>query len=203
MAVKMSATEPNWPGLAGSLQDLPAGTRLRLEVEPPGGKIRTVDLEPVAAADRFVVDRGLVFEPLYRLVRAPSVAAALGKGLRKAGADLSLVYGFLGKLWNRQISARLLGGPIEIAKQAGRSASEGFSRLLLFLTMLSANLAVINFLPIPVLDGGHMVFLLYELIRGKPPSEGVVAILSYVGLALLLTLMVFVFGLDLGLIPRH
>jgi regulator of sigma E protease len=203
VAVKMSATEPNWPGLAGSLQDLPAGTRLRLEVEPPGGKIRTVDLEPVAAADRFVVDRGLVFEPLYRLVRAPSVAAALGKGLRKAGADLSLVYGFLGKLWNRQISARLLGGPIEIAKQAGRSASEGFSRLLLFLTMLSANLAVINFLPIPVLDGGHMVFLLYELIRGKPPSEGVVAILSYVGLALLLTLMVFVFGLDLGLIPRH
>jgi regulator of sigma E protease len=162
-----------------------------------------VELAPREADDLFVVDRGLVFEPVYRVVKAQSVPEALRRGLRKAGADLMLVYGFLGKLWNRQISARLLGGPIEIAKQAGRSASEGFSRLLLFLTMLSANLAVVNFLPIPVLDGGHMVFLAYEAIRGKPPSEGVVAVLSYIGLALLLSLMLFVFGLDLGLIPRQ
>jgi regulator of sigma E protease len=201
--VKFSAREPNWPGVMGILQDLPAGTTMRLEVAGAGGDSRTVDLVPAEAADQFVFDRGLVFEPVYRIVRANSIPAALGKGLRKAGEDLSLVYGFLGKLWNRQISARLLGGPIEIAKQAGRSASEGFSRLLLFLTMLSANLAVVNFLPIPVLDGGHMVFLVYELLRGKPPSEGVVAILSYIGLALLLTLMMFVFGLDLGLIPRQ
>jgi len=202
-AVRFSTREPNWPGVMGILQDLPAGTALRLEVVAAAGDSRMVDLVPAEAAEQFVVDRGLVFEPLYRLVRADSIPAALGKGLRKAGADLSLVYGFLGKLWNRQISARLLGGPIEIAKQAGRSASEGFSRLLLFLTMLSANLAVVNFLPIPVLDGGHMVFLVYELLRGKPPSEGVVAVLSYIGLALLLTLMMFVFGLDLGLIPRQ
>jgi regulator of sigma E protease len=201
--VKFSAREPNWPAVMGILQDLPAGTTMRLEVVAAGGQSRTVALEPAAAADQFVVDRGLVFEPVYRLVQAPTVTAALGKGFRKAVADLSLVYGFLGKLWNKQISARLLGGPIEIAKQAGRSASEGFSRLLLFLTMLSANLAVVNFLPIPVLDGGHMVFLVYELLRGKPPSEGVVAVLSYLGLALLLTLMMFVFGLDLGLIPRQ
>jgi regulator of sigma E protease len=203
MPVKFSAREPNWPAVMGILQDLPAGTKLRLEVETAGRENRTVDVVPAEAGDQFVVDRGLVFEPVYRLVRAESFGAALGQGLRKAGEDLSLVYGFLGKLWNRQISARLLGGPIEIAKQAGRSASEGFSRLLLFLTMLSANLAVVNFLPIPVLDGGHMVFLVYELLRGKPPSEGVVAVLSYIGLALLLTLMMFVFGLDLGLIPRQ
>jgi regulator of sigma E protease len=203
MPVKFSAREPNWPAVMGILQDLPAGTKLRLEVETAGRENRTVDVVPAEAGDQFVVDRGLVFEPVYRLVRAESFGAALGQGLRKAGEDLSLVYGFLGKLWNRQISARLLGGPIEIAKQAGRSASEGFSRLLLFLTMLSANLAVVNFLPIPVLDGGHMVFLAYELLRGKPPSEGVVAVLSYIGLALLLTLMMFVFGLDLGLIPRQ
>ena len=201
--IEFSSQETNWPGLMGILQDLPDGTKLRLEVLAADGGRRRVELLPVQADDLFVVDRGLVFEPVYRVVRADSVLAALGKGLRKAGADLSLVYGFLGKLWNRQISARLLGGPIEIAKQAGRSASEGFSKLLLFLTMLSANLAVVNFLPIPVLDGGHMVFLAYELVRGKPPSEGVVAILSYIGLALLLTLMVFVFGLDLGLIPRR
>ena len=202
--IRLSAAEPNWPGLMGLLQDLPAGTTLRLEVVPgDGGPRRTVEVTPREAEDSYVVDRGLVFEPVYRLVQAATVGEALRRGFWKAGQDLRLVYGFLAKLWNRQISARLLGGPIEIAKQAGRSASEGFSRLLLFLTMLSANLAVVNFLPIPVLDGGHMVFLAYEAIRGKPPSEGVVAVLSYIGLALLLSLMLFVFGLDLGLIPRR
>jgi len=200
--VELSTKAPNWPAVAAVLQRVPAGTRLRLALEGAGGE-REVTLEPTDAPDRFVVDRGLAFEPVYTLVRADSLSAALDRGLRRAGQDLSLVWGFLGKLTRSEISPRLLGGPIEIAKQAGRSAQEGFGRLLLFLTMLSANLAVVNFLPIPVLDGGHMVFLLYELVRGKPPSEKVVMTLSYLGLALILTLMMFVFGLDLGLIPRR
>ena len=69
--------------------------------------------------------------------------------------------------------------------------------------MLSANLAVVNFLPIPVLDGGHMVFLVYELVTGRTPSERVVIALSYLGLFMLLGLITFVFGLDLGFIPRR
>jgi regulator of sigma E protease len=202
-AIDFSDREPNWPIVAAIVQQLPAGTSLLVSVESPDGTTRDVTVTPEPAADRFVADRGLVFEPIYKTVKAGSLAGALRRGLRKAGEDLSMVYGFLGKLTSQQISPRLLGGPIEIAKQAGRSASEGFGRLLLFLTMLSANLAVVNFLPIPVLDGGHMVFLLYELIRGKPPSEGVVGVLSYLGLGLILFLMFFVFGLDLGLIPRR
>jgi regulator of sigma E protease len=201
--VPLTAEEPNWPAVAAILQQLPAGTKLRLAVADGAGKTRDVEFEPVAADDRFVVERGLVFEPVYEKVQAGSLAEAFRRGGRKAWEDLSLVYSFLGKLTSATISPRLLGGPIEIAKQAGKSAEEGFGRLLLFLTMLSANLAVVNFLPIPVLDGGHMVFLLYELIRGKPPSENVVAVLSYLGLALILTLMMFVFGLDLGMIPRR
>ena len=58
--------------------------------------------------------------------------------------------------------------------------------------MISLNLAVVNFLPIPMLDGGHMVFLLWEAIRGKRPSEAVQAAASYVGIALLVTLICFV-----------
>jgi regulator of sigma E protease len=201
--VPISAQDPNWPAVAAAIQQLPAGTKLRLEVATEAGPTRSLELEPAEADDLFVVDRGLVFDPVYEKVQARSVGEAFGRGLRKAGEDLSLVYSFLGKLWSNAISPRLLGGPIEIAKQAGKSAEEGFGRLLLFLTMLSANLAVVNFLPIPVLDGGHMVFLLYELVRGKPPSENVVGVLSYLGLALILTLMMFVFGLDLGLIPRR
>ena len=76
-------------------------------------------------------------------------------------------------------------------------ASEGLPRLLIFLTLLSANLAVLNFLPIPVLDGGHMLFLAYEGIMGKPVNERVQMSLTMVGFSLLLCLMLFVFGLDL------
>ena len=64
----------------------------------------------------------------------------------------------------------------------------GFGNLLIFLTLLSANLAVINFLPIPVLDGGHMVLLIYEGIRGKPADERVQEILTWIGLIFILTL---------------
>jgi regulator of sigma E protease len=201
--ISFSPQEPNWPVVAAVLQQLPADSSLKLTVESAAGQRRDVEIVPAAAAGRFVADRGLVFEPVYQTVRAHSFVDAIRRGIRKTKEDLSMVYGFLGKLTRQQISPRLLGGPIEIAKQAGRSASEGFGRLLLFLTMLSANLAVVNFLPIPVLDGGHMVFLAYEMLRGKPPSEGVVAVLSYLGLALILSLMFFVFGLDLGLIPRR
>jgi len=201
--VPLSEQEPNWPVVMAVLQQVPEGTKLRLDLKTASGEARSVEFEPVASADQFVVDRGLVFEPVYRDVKARTVAGAFQRGLQKTGEDLTLVYAFLGKLWSNRISPRLLGGPIEIAKQAGKSAEEGFGRLLLFLTMLSANLAVVNFLPIPVLDGGHMVFLLYELVFRKPPSEGVVAVLSYLGLALILSLMLFVFGLDVGLIPRR
>ena len=206
--LELSAKSPSWPYVASVLQQVREGTKLSLEVEsaadgPGNGTRRTVQLSTRDADDQFVVDRGLVFEPVYEIVRARSFFDALSRGSRKAFENLSLVYRFLHKLTSNQISPRLLGGPIEIAKQAGKSAEEGFSHFLLFLTMLSANLAVVNFLPIPVLDGGHMVFLVYEWIRGKPPSEKVVAVLSYLGLALILSQMMFVFGLDLGLIPRR
>lgn len=201
--VPLTNAEPNWPAVMAVLQDVPKETKLRLDVVTEHDGSRQIDIAPVEAEDLFVTDRGLVFEPVYRVVKAGSLGEAFRRGLRKTGEDLLLVYSFLGKLTSNEISPRLLGGPIEIAKQAGKSAEEGFGRLLLFLTMLSANLAVVNFLPIPVLDGGHMVFLLYEMVFRKPPSETVVAALSYLGLGLILSLMLFVFGLDLGLIPRR
>jgi regulator of sigma E protease len=200
--INLSAGTPNWPAVMARLQFAAAADAVRLAVAGADGKARDVDLAPADAPDLFVMDRGLVFEPLARQVQAASFVGALQMGLRQATSDLRLVYGFLGKLFRRDINPRLVGGPIEIAKQAGRSAQEGFSRLLLFLAMLSANLAVVNFLPVPVLDGGHMVFLLYELVFRRPPSERVVIALSYMGLAMLLSMMLFVVFLDLNLIPR-
>ena len=69
--------------------------------------------------------------------------------------------------------------------------------------MLSANLAVLNFLPIPLLDGGHMVFLAYEGVRGRPASEKFVVALHTIGFVFIVSLMLFVVALDIGLIPRN
>jgi regulator of sigma E protease len=71
------------------------------------------------------------------------------------------------------------------------------------MTMLSANLAVLNLLPIPLLDGGHLVFLAYEGIRGKPANERFVVALHTVGFVFIVTLMLYVLALDLHIIPRN
>jgi regulator of sigma E protease len=91
-----------------------------------------------------------------------------------------------------------LGGPIMIAAATYRFASMDFADFVFFLGLISINLAVVNFLPIPVLDGGHMVFLIYEKIRGQPASEGVRIGATYVGLAMILCLMFFVLYLDVS-----
>jgi regulator of sigma E protease len=124
------------------------------------------------------------------------VGEAVRLGWRETTESVLQVYRFLQKLSVNQISPKALGGPATIAAVAGQSAQRGISELLIFLTMLSANLAVINFLPIPILDGGHMVFLIIEGVRGKPASERVFIAAQYAGLCLILSLMIFVLFLD-------
>ena len=201
--IEISDDNHNWPYVEALLQVVRLDTLLTLGIEGSDGEIRDVTLTPTNASDRFLVERGLLFDPVYRIVKAGSWSAAFARGRGRTLEELAGVYRFLQKVTQSEISPRLLGGPIAIAQQAGKSAEEGFGRFLLFLTMLSANLAVVNFLPIPVLDGGHMVFLVYELVTGRPPSERVVIALSYAGLFMLLGLLTFVFGLDLGFIPRN
>src|SRR6185436_19750704 len=97
-----------------------------------------------------------------------------------------------------RISPTNLSGPPGIIAMAGYVASQGPAALLLFLTMLSANLAVLNFLPIPALDGGHMLFLSAEAIRGKPVDERLQVRLTIAGVICLLSLMVFATAMDIG-----
>jgi regulator of sigma E protease len=123
-------------------------------------------------------------------------------GGRETLASAGQVYLFLRRI-GTQISFRQLGGPITIARAAGHYAYQGFPQFLIFMTLLSANLAVINFLPIPLLDGGHMIFLVYEGIRRKPADERIQVALTYIGLLFILTLMVWVIGLDIGLFARN
>ena len=187
-----------WAAVFFAMQDGLPGTRIELTLED-----RKVPLgEPIPSDHWFNPDRGFGFRPQQTFVRAATVQEAASLGWKKAFDSLTLVFRFLGKLGS-QVSPKAVGGPVTIVQIAYSAASSGMSELLMFLCIISANLAVINMLPIPVLDGGHMVFLAYEGVRGKPPSERIHVGLSYVGLFLVLGVMVWVLGLDFGLIPRQ
>ena len=102
----------------------------------------------------------------------------------------------LRRLVTGRLSPTNLSGPAGIIFAAGSFASEGFPSLLMFLVLLSANLAILNFLPIPALDGGHMLFLAAEGIRGKPVDERLQIRLTIAGVICLLSLMVFATAMD-------
>lgn len=194
--------ETDWPLLMDFLQTANPDGTFEFKVAS-GDESSTVALQPITSEALFNADRGLIFELEYDLRVAEDLGEAARLGYRKTEDSLLMVYRFLQRLSEGDISPRMLGGPVTIATVAGQAAQEGLPSLLIFLTMLSANLAVVNFLPIPVLDGGHMVFLIWEGITGKPPNERVFVLLSYLGLAFILTLMLFVLGLDFGFISRR
>lgn len=101
------------------------------------------------------------------------------------------------KIFQREIPADTIGGPILILQMAGQQASEGFVNIMLFIAILSINLGVINLFPIPILDGGHILFFLIEAVIGKPVSIKKREIAQQVGLFLLVSLMLFAFYNDI------
>ncbi len=193
----LSDERPSWAYLMFILQHTPDGVEVKLTTKDG----RTGTLSPVSATDWFYYDRGLVLTVETSTTKAHSVGEALSLGARETKDTVLQVYLFLRKIGS-QVSLYSLGGPKSIAMAAGSAAYDGVAQLLIFLTMLSANLAVINFLPIPLLDGGHMVFLLLEGIFRRPVSERVIVAFHYLGFVFIISLMLFVLGLDFGVIPR-
>ena len=185
-----------WPFVYDRMQSLPTDVQMAITYRR-GTAAATVKVKPVSTDEPYA-DRGLLLLPRTETRIADNWREAFVLGLRQTGEDAARVVGFLRKLFTGGVSPKNLGGPISIAAVAGSEASQGISRLLMFLTFLSANLAVLNFLPIPALDGGHMVFLAAEGIRGKPVDERMQIALTLAGVACLLGLMIFVFALDIG-----
>ena len=95
----------------------------------------------------------------------------------------------LAKIITGDASVKNLSGPISIAKYAGQSASIGVIALLTFLAIVSVSLGVLNLLPIPLLDGGHLVYYIIEFVTGKPVSDSIQIVGQQIGLVLLLGLM--------------
>jgi regulator of sigma E protease len=102
------------------------------------------------------------------------------------------------KLFQGTVSPKTLGGPIMIAQMAGQQAKEGVVNLIFFIALISINLAILNFLPIPVLDGGHLLFFFIEAIKGSPVSVKVREISQQAGIFVLILLMIYVFYNDIA-----
>ncbi|PID77587.1 MAG: RIP metalloprotease RseP [Deltaproteobacteria bacterium] len=126
-----------------------------------------------------------------------SLFEAAKKSIMQTWLYVYLIGMSLVKLFQQAVPASELGGPILIAQMAGEQLKAGWMHLLYFMSFLSVNLGLLNLLPIPVLDGGHLVFLSYEALRRKPMSERVQLVSQQVGIAFLLLLMVFAFYNDL------
>jgi len=103
----------------------------------------------------------------------------------------------IGKLVTGDISTDTIGGPIMIAKMAGDQAKSGIGNLIFFIALISVNLAIINLLPIPILDGGHLLFFFIEAIKGNPVSLKVREVAQQIGLFIILLLVILVFYNDI------
>jgi len=122
---------------------------------------------------------------------------AAGFGIMKTWDISVLTVVSLVKLVQRIIPAETIGGPILIFQMAGQQAAHGLLSFFTFMAVISINLGILNFLPIPILDGGHILFLGIEAVRRKPLSEKVMMVAQRVGLAIIITLMVFAFYNDI------
>lgn len=149
-------------------------------------------VQPEAAADWFYPERGLAFMGMLRKMPPQPIGEALRLGYEDTVENITSIYATFSSLATGRLGLGQLGGPIRISGIAYNMARMGFVYLIYFLGMLSINLAVLNFLPIPPLDGGQMTFLLAEKVRGRPLPDSAVAAGTYFGLAMVLLLMLFV-----------
>ena len=123
---------------------------------------------------------------------------ALMQSLRKTWETSVISLKMMGKMVMGEVSMKNLSGPITIADYAGQSAKMGVVSYLSFLALISISLGALNLLPIPLLDGGHLLYYVAELVKGSPVSERTMEIGQKIGIALLGTLMVFAIYNDIN-----
>ncbi len=143
---------------------------------------------------RIGIGNGSAFEPA---TEALGVGPAIWGGIQRTGQVIETSLSGLYHLIAGKISSCNMTGPIGIAQVSGAMASQGTISFIGFVAFLSTAVGLLNLFPIPVLDGGHLVFYAYEAVTGKPPSDKALRFLMTIGLALILSLMVFALGTDL------
>jgi len=191
----------DWAGLQRELAATPAdrdAADLTVQLNLAEGPVETAVL-PLAAADRAALTHAgwspsadLAFDGLQVQLKAANPWDATKLGLEKSRQFIQQTYITLLRLFQGSVGVKNLRGPVGIVDQGAKIAKEGFAYYLFFLGLISVNLAVLNFLPLPIVDGGHMVFLIYEKIAGKPASPTVQTVVALIGLVGLASLFIYI-----------
>nr|WP_207787601.1 RIP metalloprotease RseP [Candidatus Thiosymbion oneisti] len=194
----------HWGDLVEAVQAHP-GQPLRLEVErgserhellviPRAVQLDGREIGRIGAAAQISPHLFDEYRTEVRLGPVAALSAAIGKT-----ADMSLLMlRVIGRMLSGKASVENLGGPISIAETAGKTASYGLGYFIKFLAVVSVSLGVLNLLPIPLLDGGHLLYFAIEAIKGSPLSEQAQLQGQRVGLALLAALMTLAFYVDIS-----
>jgi regulator of sigma E protease len=192
-----------WPEAVERIRAAP-GKPLRVDVQR-GGELRTLTVTPKAERERgeLVGKIGALEQPQVHYRRL-GFGAVLAQGWTETVSMVKLLLTTLRDLFTGALSPRNLGGLLSIGEASGQSAEQGPATFLTFLAFLSVNLAVLNLLPIPILDGGHLMFLAIEAIRGRPLSLEARIRLSHLGLIIVVGLMLWANGNDVvRLVERY
>lgn len=164
------------------------GKKLTLTVER-GEKHMQVSVTPVEDNGKYVIG----IEPVVRMIfKKYGFVESLRLGFDKTIEFIDLTFITLKKLLTFNLSIKTLGGPVLIAQMSGKAAAAGLSSFLSFLAMISISLGILNLLPIPVLDGGLILFLIIEAIRKKPLTRKTMEVAQSIGAAALITLIAVV-----------
>ena len=182
-----------WQTFVTQVRDNP-GKNMALEIDRGGETVQltlTPEARPGAKAEGFagVIPRVIPLPEAYKTVRQYGAFDAIGEASAKTWQLMKLTVSMLGKLITGDVKLNNLSGPISIAQGAGLSAEYGMIYYLMFLALISVNLGIINLFPLPVLDGGHLLFLAIEKIKGGPVSERVQDFSYRIGSILLVLLM--------------
>lgn len=159
-----------------------------------GGEMKPAELIPVynSQVQGYVIGITKYVDPGSFILKRYPFARAFREGMKEAWKLFKMTSDVLGRLFTFRLSYKSLGGPIQIAQASGMAAQSGLGEFIYFLAFLSLQLGVLNLLPIPVLDGGHVFFMVVEGIRRKPVSLKVRHTATMIGFAFLMTLMLLI-----------